>query len=77
MPKMKYERNPYNKDTAIEDGYLDCGSPYQYPDSEQEGKPDPGHMTSRDSRLHSGGNSTGSGRTPGHIAYPLDRWDFW
>lgn len=64
MPKYKKEGNPGNHNEehdALKEGFVECGSPYQYPQDDQEGKPErPGHLTSRDSRLHSRGNRTGS-----------------
>jgi hypothetical protein len=67
------------KRDSLTDGVIECGSPYMYPMDEQPGKPPKPPLTSRDSRLHSGGNRTGShssGSKNMHIPM-FEHLDFW
>ena len=43
----------------LEEGFVALGSPNQYPVDDHENKPEKPRLTSRDSRLHSDGNSSG------------------
>ena len=54
---MKYKENPDKAGKSeLEQGFIDCGSPYDYPVDRQEGKPEKPALTSRESRLHNDGH---------------------